>query len=80
MLLLNRKNQDEKVDVYDFGLILLEILVGRSLTSGNDVDALQDQVIDIFLWFYIQSAEKPCPTPFLLIIRRVNEHFLVPDS
>ncbi|KAG5232861.1 inactive leucine-rich repeat receptor protein [Salix suchowensis] len=39
-----RKNQDEKVDVYDFGLILLEILVGRSLTSGNDVDALQDQL------------------------------------
>jgi hypothetical protein len=48
---LNRINQDEKVDVYDFGLILLEILLGRSLTSGNDVDVLQDQVTDIFLWF-----------------------------
>jgi hypothetical protein len=51
MLILNRINQDEKVDVYDFGLILLEILLGRSLTSGNDVDVLQDQVTDIFLWF-----------------------------
>uniref|UniRef100_A0A6M2EJI0 Protein kinase domain-containing protein n=1 Tax=Populus davidiana TaxID=266767 RepID=A0A6M2EJI0_9ROSI len=39
-----RINQEEKVDVYDFGLILLEILLGRSLTSGNDVDILQDQL------------------------------------
>ncbi|CAK7341523.1 unnamed protein product [Dovyalis caffra] len=39
-----RINQDEKVDVYDFGLILLEILVGRSLTSRNEVDVLKDQL------------------------------------
>jgi len=49
MLLLNRINQDQKVDVYDFGLILLEIIVGRSLTSKNEVRILKDQVTDISL-------------------------------
>jgi hypothetical protein len=49
MLLLNRINQDQKVDVYDFGLILLEIIVGRSLTSKNEVRVLKDQVTDISL-------------------------------
>ena len=49
MLLLNRINQDQKVDVYDFGLILLEIIVGRSLTSKNEVKVLKDQVTDISL-------------------------------
>ncbi|KAJ6697224.1 hypothetical protein OIU85_003577 [Salix viminalis] len=39
-----RINQDPKVDVYDFGLILLEIIVGRSLTSMNEVAALKDQL------------------------------------
>ncbi|XP_034887110.1 probable inactive leucine-rich repeat receptor-like protein kinase At3g03770 [Populus alba] len=39
-----RINQDQKVDVYDFGLILLEIIVGRSLTSKNEVRVLKDQL------------------------------------
>ncbi|KAJ6422579.1 hypothetical protein OIU84_027530 [Salix udensis] len=39
-----RINQDLKVDVYDFGLILLEIIVGRSLTSMNEVAVLKDQL------------------------------------
>ncbi|KAF9661222.1 hypothetical protein SADUNF_Sadunf19G0045800 [Salix dunnii] len=39
-----RINQDPKVDVYDFGLILLEIITGRSLTSKNEVAVLRDQL------------------------------------
>ncbi|KAK2638273.1 hypothetical protein Ddye_026068 [Dipteronia dyeriana] len=34
----------DKVDVYDFGLILLEIILGRPLNSKNEVDTLKDQL------------------------------------
>ncbi|XP_050210374.1 probable inactive leucine-rich repeat receptor-like protein kinase At3g03770 [Mercurialis annua] len=36
--------EDEKVDVYDFGVILLEIIIGRPLNSKNEVDVLKDQL------------------------------------
>ncbi|XP_021773393.1 probable inactive leucine-rich repeat receptor-like protein kinase At3g03770 [Chenopodium quinoa] len=34
--------QDEKSDVYDFGVILLEIIVGREITSDNDISVVKD--------------------------------------
>ncbi|KAK3198162.1 hypothetical protein Dsin_021577 [Dipteronia sinensis] len=39
-----RAQHVDKVDVYDFGLILLEIIVGRPLNSRNEVDTLKDQL------------------------------------
>ncbi|KAL5547191.1 hypothetical protein UlMin_006878 [Ulmus minor] len=35
---------DDKVDVYDFGVILLEIIKGRPVKSKNQVAALRDQI------------------------------------
>lgn len=32
------------MDVYDFGVILLEIIVGRPITSLTEVDLVKDQV------------------------------------
>lgn len=34
--------QDDKSDVYDFGVILLEIIAGREITSDNDVSVMKD--------------------------------------
>lgn len=42
---------DEKSDVYDFGVILLEIIKGRPVKSEKQVDALRDQVI-CRAWFF----------------------------
>ncbi|EEF36682.1 probable inactive leucine-rich repeat receptor-like protein kinase At3g03770 [Ricinus communis] len=39
-----RKDEEEKVDVYDFGVILLEIIVGSPLNSMNEVDVLKDRL------------------------------------
>ncbi|KAI4350318.1 hypothetical protein L6164_004785 [Bauhinia variegata] len=33
---------DDKSDIYDFGVILLEVILGRTIKSRNDVDALRD--------------------------------------
>ncbi|KAF2306889.1 hypothetical protein GH714_022374 [Hevea brasiliensis] len=40
----SRTNQEEKIDVYDFGVMLLEIIVGRPLNHMNEVDVLKDQL------------------------------------
>ncbi|XP_042511276.1 probable inactive leucine-rich repeat receptor-like protein kinase At3g03770 [Macadamia integrifolia] len=34
----------DKVDIYDFGVILMEIIVGRPITSQEEVDILKDQL------------------------------------
>ncbi|GAB2287521.1 hypothetical protein Dimus_021896 [Dionaea muscipula] len=34
--------QDEKSDVFDFGVILLENITGRPITSGNEADVVKD--------------------------------------
>lgn len=39
-----RLNCEEKNDVYDFGVILLELIVGRTLDSLNDVNISKDIV------------------------------------
>ncbi|KAJ9131869.1 hypothetical protein P3X46_034775 [Hevea brasiliensis] len=40
----SRTNQEEKIDVYDFGVMLLEIIAGRPLNHTNEVDVLKDQL------------------------------------
>lgn len=39
-----RMGEEEKIDVYDFGVILLEIIKGRPVKSEKQVDALVDQI------------------------------------
>ncbi|KAH9728600.1 putative inactive leucine-rich repeat receptor-like protein kinase [Citrus sinensis] len=39
-----RGKLEEKIDIYDFGLILLEIIVGRPLKSRKEVDLLKNQL------------------------------------
>ncbi|KAK9290834.1 hypothetical protein L1049_009012 [Liquidambar formosana] len=39
-----RVKHEDKNDIYDFGVILLEVLVGRPLNSRNEVDALKNQL------------------------------------
>ncbi|KAL6005179.1 hypothetical protein ACLOJK_005741 [Asimina triloba] len=37
-----RAKQGDKVDVYDFGVILLEVIVGRPITSQTEVNTVKD--------------------------------------
>lgn len=37
------KNRADKDDIYDFGVILLELLVGRVLKSKGEIDDIMDQ-------------------------------------
>lgn len=39
-----RVHHEEKNDVYDFGVILLEIILGRKVKSGDEVDILKDRL------------------------------------
>lgn len=39
-----RMHYKDKMDVYDFGVILLEIFTGRPITSQSEVDLVKDQV------------------------------------
>ncbi|KAH9784612.1 putative inactive leucine-rich repeat receptor-like protein kinase [Citrus sinensis] len=39
-----RGKLEDKIDIYDFGLILLEIIVGRPLKSRKEVDLLKNQL------------------------------------
>ncbi|KAK2972452.1 hypothetical protein RJ640_003878 [Escallonia rubra] len=40
-----REKPQEQLDVYDFGVILLEIIVGRPLSTQTQVQFLRDQII-----------------------------------
>lgn len=55
----------DKMDVYDFGVILLEIITGRQLNSENEVNTLKDQVkvLKQHLNFYLDFI-------LLIIIKR----------
>lgn len=44
LLYMYRLKGEEKDDVYDFGVILLEMLVGRAINSVNDVNVSKDIV------------------------------------
>ncbi|XP_055817959.1 probable inactive leucine-rich repeat receptor-like protein kinase At3g03770 [Solanum dulcamara] len=39
-----RENYEEKLDVYDFGVILLEIITGRQINTKNDILLLRNQL------------------------------------
>lgn len=39
-----RLKHEDKIDIYDFGVIFLEIITGRPLVSSGDVEAVKDQV------------------------------------
>lgn len=39
-----RTEQDDKSDVYDIGIILIEIIVGRPVMSKNEVVLVKDLV------------------------------------
>ncbi|XP_065853461.1 probable inactive leucine-rich repeat receptor-like protein kinase At3g03770 [Euphorbia lathyris] len=39
-----RKSLEEKNDVYDFGVILLEIIVGKPINSKNEVELVKDEL------------------------------------
>lgn len=43
LFLISIKDED-KIDIYDFGVILLEIIVGRPLRQKGQVDVLKEQV------------------------------------
>lgn len=49
---LHRVKHEEKSDVYDFGVILLEIIMGRPVDSTDEVDVERNQVR---LMFYVSS-------------------------
>ncbi|WCJ43577.1 Leucine-rich repeat protein kinase family protein [Euphorbia peplus] len=42
------KRLEEKNDVYDFGVILLEIIVGRPINSKNEVELVKDELQSSF--------------------------------
>lgn len=37
-------NVPEKEDIYQFGVILLEVITGKSISSVNEVEELKDEV------------------------------------
>ncbi|KAL5708735.1 hypothetical protein ACHQM5_019501 [Ranunculus cassubicifolius] len=39
-----RALHEDKVDIYNFGVILLEMIVGRSIFTENEVDAIKNQL------------------------------------
>lgn len=48
-----RVNHKDKNDVYDIGAILLEIILGRQITSQNEVHVSRDLVsLCIYLFVY----------------------------
>jgi hypothetical protein len=49
---LNREMRGDKIDIYDFGVILLEIVSGKPITSHYEVQMMKIQVnsqIDLHL-------------------------------
>lgn len=70
--LLHRVKHEEKIDVYDYGVILLEIIVGRQLKSRNEVGILKDRVRMVMLLYFCFEILSICflSSFMVLIIRR----------
>ena len=62
------KHDEDKSDIHDFGAILLELILGRTIKSKNDVDALRDLVIMAILFcpLYHLQISFPCSSNFYL--------------
>lgn len=59
-MLLNRMKHDDGTDVHDFGVILLEMIKGRSIKSKTQVEVLKDQVKELcFCSYSLFSLETP---------------------
>lgn len=44
-LLIGRAKHQDKLDIYDFGVILLEVIMGKPINSTNEVEVVKDQVV-----------------------------------
>ena len=55
----DRNKHEDKKDVYDFGVILLELVTGEPITSTTDVNMLKNQVDEYFfsLTFIIRQLK-----------------------
>lgn len=41
---VNEESDAEKEDIYQLGVILLEVITGRQITSSSEVEQLKDEV------------------------------------
>lgn len=48
-IIICRTNDGDKNDVYDIGVILLEIILGRPIMFHNEVGTLKDLVSIVFV-------------------------------
>ncbi|RZB59454.1 putative inactive leucine-rich repeat receptor-like protein kinase isoform D [Glycine soja] len=51
---------EDKADIYDFGVILLELILGRQIKTANDADAFRDLVITGTLFHFLCAIFFPC--------------------
>lgn len=55
-MLVDRMKHDDRTDVLNFGVILLEMIKGRPVKSEAQVEVLEDQVKALcFLLYFLQA-------------------------
>lgn len=60
ILLLHRINQEAQADIFDFGVILLEIIRGRAFKSKNEINVLREKVMVIAFLFNMRACVSTC--------------------